>query len=281
MTSPKRNLLQRFEARVRYQLGLPFPWEKQSLLGHELVLRAGTLRSDQDYDDAWLYACLRHSECAFDVGANVGQSALMAMLCPNVKHVTLVEANCEALSVAAENLIRNGMSPRARFVCAFAAETSTDTMQFWTVGTGAAGSMFQGHAVTAAKRGSVQSVPTVTLDSLTDANAISPDFIKIDVEGAESKVLNGAKQLAKARRARFLVEMHSPPELPMERNAQLVLDWSQDVGYAAWYLSGETRLETPDAIKHRGRCHLLLQPDDWPYPTWLSGIKQSAALPEA
>ena len=70
--------------------------------------------------------------------------------------------------------------------------------------------------------------------------------------------------------------MHSPPELPMVRNAELVLAWAREVGYAAWYLSEARRIESPDPIKHRGRCHLLLQPTTWPYPAWLAGIAQSA-----
>src|ERR1700733_3823313 len=96
LTSPKPSFFRRVESRVRYQLGLPFPWVQQSLLGHDLVLRAGTLRDEPDYDDAWLFACLKHADVMFDVGANVGQSALMALLCRNIKQVVLVEANWEA-----------------------------------------------------------------------------------------------------------------------------------------------------------------------------------------
>lgn len=273
------NLLRRIESHVRHQLGLPLPWVRLALLGRELVLRAGTIRVETDYDDAWLYACLQHSDLVFDVGANVGQSALIALLCPRVRQVVLVEANWRALSVAAQNLVRNGLSARARFVQAFAAEASDRLVDFWTVGTGAAGSMFRGHAVTAAREGSVQRIPTVTIDELCDEFEVVPDLIKIDVEGAESKVLQGSTRCAAHHSTRFLVEMHSPPELPMARNAALVLDWAQAAGYAVWYLSAAERIETPQPIEHRGRCHLLLQPADWPYPDWLAGIKQSAPLP--
>lgn len=278
MTAPKPSFFRRIETRVRYELGLPFPWVQHSFLGRDLVLRSGTLREEVDYDDAWLYACAKHAEVMFDVGANVGQSALMALHSAKLKQVVLIEANWEALSVAAENLIRNGMSAKARFVGAFAAESSDASVDFWTVGTGAAGSMFQGHAVTASRQGSVQSVPTVSLDDLCDQFAVVPDLIKIDVEGAEAKVLNGSKVLAGKRRSRFMVEMHSPPELPMETNAALVLAWAKELDYAVWYLSAGGRIDSPQPIKHRGRCHLLLQPAEWPYPDWLVGISQSAAI---
>ena len=278
MTAPKPTLLRRLETRVRYELGLPFPWVSQVLLGRELVFRAGTLRDDVDYDDAWLYACAKHSEIMFDVGANVGQSALMAFMSPRIKQVVMIEANWEALSVAAENLIRNNLSSKARFVGAFAAETSNASIDFWTVGTGAAGSMFQGHAVTASKHGSVTSVPTITLDDVCNGFQVVPDLVKIDVEGAEGKVLAGSVELAKKHRSRFFVEMHSPPELPMVRNAEIVLDWARSVDYSAWYLSGGVKIDTPTPIAHRGRCHLLLQPSSWRFPQWLVGIKQSAEI---
>src|SRR5205085_718443 len=116
---PKPALLRRIETSVRSRLGLQFPWVQAKLLGRELTLRDGTVRDEIDYDDAWFHACARNAQIVFDVGANVGSSALMAMLCPSVRQVVLVEANWAALGVAAENLIRNGLAERARFVCAF------------------------------------------------------------------------------------------------------------------------------------------------------------------
>jgi FkbM family methyltransferase len=278
VTAPKPSLLRRIGSRVRSELGLPLPWISHALLGRDFVVRAGTLHHKVDYDDAWLYACAKHSEVMFDVGANVGQSTLLALRSPRIKQVVMIEANWEALSVAADNLIRNNLSAKARFIGAFAAEASNASIDFWTVGTGAAGSMFQGHAVTASKAGSVTTVPTITLDDVCDGLQITPDLVKMDIEGAEAKALAGSTRLARKHAARFLVEMHSPPELPMARNAQLILDWSERVGYSAWYLSGGVLLASPDLIAHRGRCHLLLQPSDWPYPEWLVGIKQSAEL---
>lgn len=278
MTAQKVSLIRRLERRVRSELGVPYPWVTKSFLGKDLIVREGTLIETPDYDDAWLYACLKNSKTMFDVGANVGQWSLVALSCAQVKQVVLVEANWKALAVAADNLIRNNLSAKARFVGAFAAEKSDASINFWTVGTGAASSMFQGHAVTAAKAGSMTTVPTVSLDDLCSGFELCPDLIKIDVEGAEAKVLTGATKLASRNQSRFFIEMHSPPELPMTENAALVLAWAKSHDYAAWYLSEGVRIETPDPIAHRGRCHLLVQPSSWPYPEWLRGIKQSANI---
>jgi FkbM family methyltransferase len=271
-------LFERAADALRRRLGMRLQLVPVTLLGHRLWIAKGSLGDEADYDDAWFLACALHAEVIFDVGANQGGMALLALLCPSVKELVLVEPNPEALVIAAENVVRNKMSATARFVCAFMSDVGGSTARLWTVGAGAAGSMYAGHAKTAARVGQSIEVPTVTLDDLMASYAVLPDLVKIDVEGAEGLVLSGAKRCASNHRTRFLVEMHSNPELPMRENADRVLKWSSEVGYSAWYLAGGVALNTPDQIKDRGRCHLLLQPADWPYPSWLKGIPQSAPL---
>ena len=117
-----------------------------SLLGRPLLVTKGTLLEEPDYDDAWFLACALRAEVIFDVGANQGDMALLALLCPRVKEVVLVEPNPEALVIAAENIVRNKLSEGVRFVCAFMSDVGGATARLWTVGSGAAGSMYAGHA---------------------------------------------------------------------------------------------------------------------------------------
>jgi FkbM family methyltransferase len=51
-------------------------------------------------------------------------------------------------------------------------------------------------------------VPSLTIDSYIISENITPDFIKIDVEGAEWKVLNGMKETLKIKHLKLLVEVH-------------------------------------------------------------------------
>ena len=52
-------------------------------------------------------------------------------------------------------------------------------------------------------------VPVVRLDSLVSAGVLKPpDFVKVDVEGAEAAVLRGAETLLRTARPLLLIELH-------------------------------------------------------------------------
>lgn len=271
-------LSQRTRSFVLRKLGFPSPLVHGRILGREFIVREGTVPSQLDYDYAWVLACALHSEVFFDVGANVGYDTLLAFLSPNIKRVVLIEANPEALSVAAENLIHNQLASKASFVPAFAGDVDNSKVKFWTVGTGAAGSVHKSHAVTAGKANSFIEVPTITIDTVCANFGLTPDLMKIDVEGAEYDVLQGSKACAQKGQTRYLVEMHSNPQMTMLANTEKVMSWCRELSYQAWYLAKAERLDSAAQTQHRGRCHLLLQPAHWPYPECLVGIKQSAAL---
>jgi FkbM family methyltransferase len=265
-------------AGLRRRLGFRPRVLDQTMLGRPVHTIEGTFGGPVDYDDAWILACTLHSSIVFDIGANQGDMAMLALLSPNVEHVVLIEPNPEALVIASSNIVRSQLSAKARFICAFASDSDDAVVKLWTVGSGAAGSLYSSHAKTAASAGSSIDVSTVTLDTLVDSLGLVPDFVKIDVEGAEGMVLAGAKRCAALQKTRFLVEMHSNAELPMAENANRILAWCAEQKYQAWYLAEGVPLRSSDAVRTRGRCHFLLQPASWPYPSWLEGVPQSAGL---
>ena len=266
---------------LRSRLGFPPALVEQELLGRMLQVRDGAVRYSPDKDDAWLLALACHAKCIVDVGCNMGQAALLMQRSASVKEILLVDPNPDAISLAAENLIRNNLSQYARFVTAFVSDQDDEEVTFWTVGTGAAGSRYAGHANTAARKNSSTQVLTLTLDTICAQYSLVPDLVKVDVEGAEYGVLIGSCQLASRGQTRFFVEMHSPPELSMEENAQRVLEWCEKLDYTAWYLKDKSKLTAAEQIQHRGRCHLLLQPCIWTLPEWLKQIEESAPLDSA
>lgn len=246
--------------------------------GREITCIRGTIRKTPDQDDAWLYKLLGDGvETYLDIGANTGQTTLMGLV-QGDKKVILVDPNPEALSLASQNIILNRLGAKVSYYCGFAGEVTRDKVKFFTVGAGAAGSMYPSHAKTAARKNEFYYVDTVSVDYLVSFYDVNPDFVKVDVEGAELKVLKGAKKLATENQTRFFVEMHALEEQSMAENAQGVLSWCREVGYRAFYLKLHEELKSPETIAHRGKCHLLLLPKNNEYPEFLRKIKQGEKI---
>lgn len=243
------------------------------IAGYSLFVYEGTL-GKTDKDDAWFHALAQQHSVVYDVGCNVGHTALLACLNERDKTMVLIDPNSDALRIAAENLARNGMVDNKTFITAFAGDTTGEQQKFYTVGTGAAGSMYATHAETAAAVGAFSMVDTQTIDDIVLQTQHTPTLVKIDVEGAEALVLQGACQLAEQQQTVFMVEMHAPPELPMVVNAQRILNWCEANSYSAYYMSQHIQLTDAQQLASRGRCHLLLLPADMLYPAALLAINE-------
>lgn len=250
-----------------------------SVAGRNLRVLRGTVRPKVDKDDAWFATLSAKANVIFDIGANVGYTALLANLYGRPRSIVLIDANVDALGTALRNLAMNNMAVNCRFHRAFVGAKDSDKVKFYTVGTGAAGSMYESHAKTAAAVNSYFYVETITVDTLCANIGLTPDLVKIDVEGAESLVLEGAQRLAEKMGCVFFVEMHATREVPMLDNAHKVIKWCERVGYYPYYLKNHEVLTRPEVIAHRGKCHLLLLPQTREYPKSLRTISEGAQLP--
>ena len=139
-------------------------YKKGKLCGVSLNLLSGTLREKADQDDAWWFYLSKHHNSVFDVGANIGYTALLALIQDPKRQIILVDPNPKALQMAAMNIIQNNLGSRAQYLTAFVGDKLDDTVKFYTVGAGAAGSMYSSHAETASAMNSFLEVKTVTLD---------------------------------------------------------------------------------------------------------------------
>jgi Methyltransferase FkbM domain len=120
-------------------------------------------------------------------------------------------------------------------------------------------------------------VKTLTVDYLYEFYGFIPDLVKIDVEGAEMDVLQGAKKIATHSSTLFFVEIHSGPELTIIKNTEDILNWCTQNNYTAWYLKTKSHL-TVDSIKSRGRYHALLTPKNNSLPESLLSVNENDPL---
>ena len=253
----------------------------RQICGISLQVVDGTIREVVDQDDTWWFYLAKHHNIIFDIGCNVGYTALLALIQDSDKKLILVDPNPKALQMAAINIIQNGLGRNVNYALGFVGNTIDDQIKFYTVGSGAAGSMYPSHAKTASATNAFIDVKTFTLDYLYMYYKIIPDLVKIDVEGAETLVMQAGKKLAKDTQCSFFIEMHNVENLGMEAAGKFMLDWCSEMDYKAWYLKTGEELITAETIKGRGKCHLLLMPKSKQYPDYLSGISQSSSLPES
>lgn len=267
--------------KIYYSLNLDeAKYVETTLCGVPLKTLSGTIRNKVDQDDAWWFYLAKHHDVIFDIGANIGYTALLSLIQNPKRQIILVDPNPEALEKAAINIIKNNLGSRVQYLTAFVSNVLDDTIKFYTVGAGAAGSMYASHAETAASMNSYLDVKTVTLDYIYTFYDLKPDLVKIDVEGAETLVMQAAKKLANESKCSFFIEMHNVENLGMEAAAQLMLDWCKEMNYKAWYLKTGEELITAETVKTRGKCHLLLLPVTKEYPEYLKGISQNHELPK-
>ena len=254
---------------------------RHSLLGKQISVRRGVVRDKADYDDGWLYLLIHQSRNFLDVGCNNGTELLVSALDDPARPMVAIDANAKALAIAAETLILNGLSGRTLFLLAFVGASDTEEIEFYTVGSGAAGSRYSSHARSARNSRSHFQIRSRTLDAIAEQGSFEIDLIKIDVEGAEHDVLAGACRLCSRRRPRIIVEMHALAERSMAENGESVLSWCREVGYDAYYLSEHLKVESSKGFAHRGRCHLLLLPAGARYPDDLARIPQGTSVEAA
>lgn len=257
------------------------PMVSSTLCGIPLKTFPGTIRKKTDQDDAWFFHLAKHHKTIFDIGANVGYTALLAMIQNPNREYVLVDPNPLALQKAQGNLLNNNLGFKANYYAAFVSNKNNETVKFYTIGAGAAGSMHASHAESAAAVNSFKNVSTVTLDFLYSYYNLMPDFVKIDVEGAETLVMEGALKLAAETKCTFFIEMHDVENLRMENATNLMIDWAKRADYRVWYLKTAEEIFSGEIVKERGKCHLLLLPKEKNYPEYLIGIKQNMPLPES
>lgn len=253
---------------------------KANLCNVPLDVLPATVRNTVDQDDTWWFYLAKHHNSIYDVGCNIGYTALLALIQDSNKQIVLVDPNPVALQNAATNVINNGLGSKAQYMAAFVGDKLDDTVKFYTVGSGAAGSMYASHAETASAMNSFMEVNTITLDYMYDFYETKPDLVKIDVEGAETLVMKAATKLAKETKCTFFIEMHKVEGLGMESAGDLMVQWCNENNYNPWYLKTEEMISSGKAIATRGKCHLLLLPKGDDYPDYLKGVAQNSPLPK-
>jgi FkbM family methyltransferase len=157
----------------------------------------------------WLSTHLDEGDTAVDIGAYYGMySILMAAKCGQTGRVVAFEPDPYAREVLEKNLSLNPSIKRpAVEVCACSDEIGEATL--FVRGGNSQSSLVRSAVEFSAEHASQAiRVPIITLDSyLSEHNLRQPRCVKIDAEGAEIRILKGAKQVL-ASDAGVVCELH-------------------------------------------------------------------------
>lgn len=148
---------------------------------------------------------LERGQIAFDIGANIGYLTLvMAQAVGASGRVFAFEPSTRAYQLLARNTQR--MSRIVAMQTAIADHRGTEAFSDFAFDLVAHLGDDSGHYHDA----EVSNVLVTTIDALvTDGTVALPDFIKVDVEGAEMRVFTGMQTLLETSRPAILVELHS------------------------------------------------------------------------
>src|SRR5262249_10712004 len=159
---------------------------------------------------AWILNHLAEGDLAIDVGANYGQcTVVMAAKCGARGTVIAFEPNSQARDVLKRNFDLNPSVKRATiesFACSNVAGGEVELYNNGNPSNSALAPFATGNRASNAPRSA--RVPVTTLDSyLAQRRLPELRFVKIDTEGAEIRILQGARNVL-ASRAAILCELH-------------------------------------------------------------------------
>ena len=153
---------------------------------------------------ALLPGLLAGCELFLDVGASLGQYTFFANRILRGKRIVAIEADPDRYAELAKNCAKWEKEGTNRItVIHSAVGDARDPVRFWVTRTQISGGLFP-----VAERSDLYrpiEVPQVTVDDFYEPGV--PTFIKIDVEGGESRVMRGARRHVEGGHTRFLTEI--------------------------------------------------------------------------
>jgi FkbM family methyltransferase len=199
----------------------------------------------------WLRQVIKPGDTVIDVGANVGQMTLeMAHLVGPTGRVIAVEPGPGNLRLLRRHVEANGFAGRVTIIEAACCEVHGGTVEFkiWgasadTVGSGHTLVLNGATGSPGEQQAFISRVRTASLDGLCADHGARPAVIKIDVEGAELRVLDGARQTLQANHPALRVGFHPFAFDDAQAATRSLLSLLDGCGYETSHLGGEDALQ--------------------------------------
>lgn len=210
------------------------------------------------YEARLIQQMLAPGEHFWDIGANIGYFSLMAAAAlHHTGQVVAFEPGQTAYRRIQENIALNHFS-NIQAVNLAASNSAGEAKLYLAreiADTGA--NLYQG----AEGRGEFEIIQTITLDAfLSQEHLPPPHFIKVDVEGAELAVLQGAAQMLATAAPLLLLEMEEKNLRAAGTDKAAVQEWLEPLGYRAVCLRKGRWFRTDEVRSAKGRNIFWFKP---------------------
>lgn len=188
--------------------------------------------------DRLLKRVLRPGDVVIDVGANVGMVTLLA--CSSKRVAGTISAHCfEPDPVAFRWLAKNAALNNFDIVlndCAVGASLGEAELTISTVSGWSTLAIEPSEGFTFLQKAGKRLVKVVTLDDYCLQQDLIPSLIKIDVEGFETQVLQGACTLLKRTRPIIVIEMNPMRLESAGSSATQLAEHLHEIGYELFHI---------------------------------------------
>lgn len=241
------------------------------IAGNSLMVDYNLRLSRPDRDYHVILQLARGKKCVLDVGANHGLISLLVAKQDPAVRVFAFEASEDAVNVINENVRLNSLSSQVRTINSLIADRSGKTISFFWEGSSGGASITKGrlgHTIEIEKS-------TLSLDDFVLSANLRPDFIKMDIEGAENIAIYGMSFIMEKIKPDIFIELHDFGDKKLFQNAQEILDFARGFGYLMIYLRSGQPIQSADILRERGRCHVLLMPKEHYKPDYFNTLDLS------
>ncbi len=240
---------------------------RRRLVNRDYLLAYESRHVREEFDYATLHSFAKGRACVMDVGANVGATTLvMADAAGAGAKIVAFEASEASCAIIRENARLNGLDDVISVVNAVVGRQSGHITSFFSQSVSPRGSV----VAPPPEGADVIVKPSLALDDFVRQTGTIPDFIKIDVEGAECDVLAGLSETLATVRPVVFVELHAWPSVSIVENAADLMRLIGSVGYRAVRADTGTTVQRAEDLADlagraptsvQSRVHLTLGPD--------------------
>lgn len=169
---------------------------------------------------------------ALDVGANLGFFSCAVAKKLGSGRVLAVEPTDGAHRRLLHNLALNGVEDRVVVFKGLAADSDGDSEIHFIEGMEEYSSIKKSeHPAVAGMDMSSMTVASETIDRLVARHGLKPAVMKVDVEGAEAKVFEGAQTVLREHRPLVLAELNRPMLADFGSSPEAIVGMFQSLGY--------------------------------------------------